>query len=346
MAANQSPFDAQISADVARTVVGRTILPARFGPAADEYHRVRKSCGLFDRSDRGLLVVSGPDRKVWLHNVVSNAVRTLDDNAGAYAFALDLRGRVLFDLSILVLADRLWLDIDESRIEAAIAHFNRYLIIEKAEVANATAQWARLGVAGPTVSEVAARLGVGNFAAWPALQSVWLEPDRVRLIRHDFAGLPGLELVLPREAAGAWWARLADECGIQPAGQETLDALRIESGIPWYGRDIDERTIGPETGQIERAISYNKGCYLGQEVIERMRSHASLARRLVRVRMVDGSGLAPPVAMQQQDREVGQITSLVPHPLGQSWIGLGYLRTAVMSADGLAAGGRAVEVAP
>jgi folate-binding protein YgfZ len=126
------------------------------------------------------------------------------------------------------------------------------------------------------------------------------------------------------------------DLGVRPAGFDTLDVLRIEAGIPWLGRDIDERTLPPETGQVARGISYNKGCYLGQEVIERMRSHGALARRLVRVRMEDGAGIEIPAIFKSAEADAGRVTSLIPHPQGTGWIGLGYLKTSVKDTTGLA----------
>ena len=129
---------------------------------------------------------------------------------------------------------------------------------------------------------------------------------------------------------------------------ETLDVLRIEAGIPWLGRDIDATVLPPETGQIERGISYHKGCYVGQEIIERMRSRGALARRLVRVRTADGVGLAWPTSLRQNGSEVGRLTSLVPHPVTGEWIGLAYLKTRVAEPAGITAGDppRAIRVEP
>ncbi len=317
---------------------GGVTLPLHFGDCAAEYRAARERAALFDRSDRGLLELTGRDRRDWLHNLVTNTVRTLDENRGVYAFAIDLKGRTLFDLNILNLPERLWLDILAGACAAALAHLDRYLIREDVRMSDVTAHHARLGVAGPGSFQVAARLGAGNLPAMAALDSRPLEDGAGWLVRHDFAGLPGFELIVPREAAAAWWQRLAEEEAVPAAGFAALDVLRVEAAIPWLGRDIDDKVIPPETGQVERGICYHKGCYLGQEVIERMRSHGSLARRLVALRVEDGAGLVPPLPMMKDRLEAGRITSLVPHPLTGEWIGLGYLRTTVTDTGGLTAG--------
>ena len=145
---------------------------------------------------------------------------------------------------------------------------------------------------------------------------------------HDFAGLTGYELIVPRGEAPAWWAR-AVEGGAVPAGQAALDVLRIEAGVPWWGRDIDDQVLPLETGQAERGVSTNKGCFLGHEIIERMRSRGTVARRLVRLELPDGDGLTLPAALRRDRRDIGRITSLVRHPTRPLWVGLGYLQTAV-----------------
>jgi len=335
---NGSPFHGAQHYTPAETLEYRgALLPARFAGLGDEYRAVRDGAGLFDRSDRGLLVLTGTDGKSWLGNLVTNVVGTLDDYAGNYAFALDVKGRIQFDLNILCVPDALWLDIDRVAIPAAIAHLDRYLIAEDAQIHERSAAYARLGCSGTRAADVAAQLGVTNFAALPALASVALGDAPALLVRHDFTGLPGFELIVDSQAATAWWDRVA-EAGARPAGFLTLDVLRIEAGIPWLGNDIDDRVLPPETGQIERAISHQKGCYLGQEVVERMRSHCVLARRLVRLRAEPGPPLALPADLTKDGSTVGRITSLMAHPIAPIRVGLGYLKTSATDLTGLAAG--------
>ncbi len=343
-----SPFSESEHYAPAETVEYRgVVLPARFGDAADEYRAASERAALFDRSDRGLVIVTGADRKNWLHNLVTNSVKTLDDNMGNYAFAIDVRGRVQFDLNILNLPDALWLDIDAATIPAALAHLDRYLLAEDVQIGYATARYARLGCSGPRTTEVARRLGFTNFAAMGALASFALNGGG-RFVRYDFAGQPGFELILPRAPAVAWWKRLIADPAVTPAGQNTLDVLRIEAGIPWLGRDIDDTVLPPETGQIERGISYHKGCYVGQEIIERMRSRGSLARRLVRVRTDNGEGLELPAPLRQNGSEVGRLTSLVEHPVTREWVGLAYLKTNVADVTGITVSDppRAIRIEP
>jgi tRNA-modifying protein YgfZ len=312
-------------------------LAAWFEDPPIEYRRAREGVVLFDRSDRGLLEVRGRERKEWLHNLVTNTVKTLDDGMGVYAFACNVKGRVLFDLNILVLPESLWLDIDREALAGASDHLSRYLIHENVQIADTSGAWARLGLCGPRLADVAARLGVRNFAALPALATIRMPGGAGLAARHDFAGPPGLDLLVPFSFAARWWDQLV-AWGAVPAGFRTLDALRIEAGLPWLGRDIDDSVLPPETGQIERGISYVKGCYLGQEVIERMRSHGALAKRLVRLQVETSAGLVLPTPLRIGEREVGRVTSLVPHPIERYWVGLGYVKTSVTDFAGTTVG--------
>lgn len=307
---------------------GGVRMAAQFAPPADEYRAAREHVALFDRSDRGLFAATGAQRKAWLHNLVTSAVQALDDPRGQYAFALNVKGRIVFDLNIICLPDTLWLDLDLPVVTTAAAHFDRHLFAEDIKITDVTGQYARLGCSGPRAADIALDLGVAGFRNLAPLAHVALDDGAVRLVRHDFAGGPGFELVLPRGEAARWWERLTD-AGAQPAGSRTLDLLRIEAGIPRLGRDIDDKVLPLETGQVERGVAFNKGCYLGHETIERMRSRGAPAQRLVQLRTVDGAGLELPAALRRDGIEVGRITSLASHPRESYWPGLGYLKTSV-----------------
>ncbi|MGD8454199.1 MAG: hypothetical protein PVJ57_20485 [Phycisphaerae bacterium] len=304
---------------------------------AAAYRAAREQVALFDRSDRGVIVVTGKDRRPWLHNLVTNAVRTLADCQGVYAFAVNVQGRILFDANVLSLPDALWLDVDLTAVPAALAHLERYLITEDVTLTDASAALARLGCAGPLAAALAAEIGVVDLARLPALSVVALDAERTYAVRNDFAGEIGFELFVPRSASAAWRDRLV-EAGAVPAGRDVLDVLRIEAGIPWYGRELDAQVLPPETGPGARGISYDKGCYLGQEVLERMRSRDVLARRLVRLRTGSDVELSLPADLLCEGRRVGRLTSLVRHPL-ESWcVGLGYISTSLTPSAALATG--------
>lgn len=338
---------------------------------AEQVRVVHAVGGLHVRGDRALIELTGADRAAWLNNLVTNVIKTLQPGEGNYAFATNIKGRVVFDMNMLVLADRIWLDVDARQIDAALSHLDRYIITEDVKLVNISEATTRVAVMGSGAAEGAARLGLGNFMAMAQLQHVecTINGAPARIIRHDFAGLPAAEFIVvggrktvceklvresilappiagipsrgtgltpglvpshtsSNEEAVAQIERIAGELGLAKINSETVNILRIEAGIPQSVDDIDDDVVPPETGQIERGISYQKGCYLGQEVIERMRSHGILARKLVGVR-IDGAELPPRgSAMKIGEQEVGRITSCCWSEALHSVLALGYVKTA------------------
>ncbi len=328
MTANSPFFEAPNYAPAATSEHAGVTRPLLFGDLADEYDAVCSGAALFDRSDRGVLSVSGSDAKQWLHGLLTNAIAPLTPGLGCYAFAVNVKGRIVFDVNAFCLPDELWLDLDLAALASAAAHLDRYLIAEDVRVSDATGQFARLACSGPRAAQVAFELGVSNLTDMSALSHAPIPNGATRLIRHDIAGDTAFELVVPRGDAAKWWERLIG-LGVTPAGHDTLDVRRIENGIPWLFRDIDDTTVPPETGQIERGVSYNKGCFIGHEVLERMRSRGALAKRLVALRIANAEDPPPPQPLLRDGVEIGHVTSLVRHPRGEHWLGLGYLKTNV-----------------
>lgn len=279
----------------------------------EQYRRCLDNGGYLLRDVRGLLEVTGRDRAAWLHNLVTNAVKTLSPCEGTYAFAANVKGRTLFDLNILVLEDCLWLDIDRRWIEKARSHLERYHITEDVAVRDLSPTTRRLGILGPNAHQVAAALAFGNLAAMAWLQhgEASVAGARVRMVRHDFAGLPGAEFIWCEnaEAVEVQLRRAAEGAGLIEAVSDVVDAIRIEAGRPASVIDIDEDIVPPETLQIERGISYQKGCYLGQEVIERMRARGVLARKLAGVCFEADSPLPPNTPLLIEGQEIGRTRS-------------------------------------
>lgn len=318
--------------------IGGIRVPERYSTVAEEYATAHSHAVIVNRADRAKITLTGKDRKAWLHNLVTNDVKALQPGTGCYAFAIDLRGRVLFDLDILDTGETLWLLTDAAARPLLLSHLERYHITEDVALRDESADWSCIGLAGQNAESVIRTLAADVTIPTADLSQITLS-NGGRAVRTAFAGAPGgFELWLPNGVARETWNQLVRERTTIPIGYAALDALRIEAGIPWMHRDIDERVVAPESGQAARAISYRKGCYLGQEVIERMRSHGSLARRLVRISMADGVGLDLPAPLRNAGGEVGRITSLIAHPDGSCWVGLGYLKTAVRDAADLTVG--------
>jgi folate-binding protein YgfZ len=312
-------------------------LPAAFSGLSHEYEACRSGLGIHDRSYRGLIEATGADRHAWLHNLNTNEVKNLQPGDGNYAFAVNVKGRILFDMNVIVAADRLWLDVERRFATQAVEHLNKYIIMEDVATTDRTADFVRVGVLGKGLAAFGDGIGLSNLAAMSQLQSATFNlPDSMTIIRHDFAGVRGAELFIPAAAAEKALAQLmALGAGLDmtPVGLDAVEILRIESGIPWMGADIDNDVLPGETLQGERAISFQKGCYLGQEVVERMRSRGSLAKQLVGLAIDGDEAPAGGAELRIEDKPVGRLTSVRRSARLNALIGLGYLRSAHAKPD-------------
>ncbi|MBX3396029.1 MAG: aminomethyltransferase family protein [Phycisphaerae bacterium] len=303
------------------------------------YDRCRNHAAFVRRETRGLLRISGEDRAGWLSNLVTNVLTTLNPGEGNYAFVVNVKGRTQFDLNILVRPDCLLLDIDRRWIESAAKFLHRYIVVERVEIRDETNSIRRAAIIGPRAHEAVERLGLGNLTPMAWLQNVDADWDGspVLMFRHDFTGQPGAEFVAfgarAPEVIDRVRAAVASIGGIE-IDTSMADTLRIEAGIPASVEDIDEEVIPPETGQIERGISYHKGCYLGQEVIERMRSHGVLARMLVGVKFdaaasADLRPLPRSTPLHVGETEVGRtMSSCISPALNRAALSLAYVKSA------------------
>lgn len=298
---------------------------------ANQYAIARDAAGLLARSDRAVIEAIGKDRAPWLHNLVTNTVKTLQPGEGNYAFAPNVKGRTVFDLNILVLDDRLWLDLDRRWLETAKKHLAKYIITEDVTLADITPRFERFSIVGPAAVEVVGRMGFGNLTPMAQLQHVpflW-EGHSGRMIRNDFTGRPTADLLIEAPGASSLLVALLDAgrpSGLARIDPDVAETLRIEAGIPASLTEIDDDVIPPETGQIDRGISYNKGCYLGQEVIERMRSHGVVARKLVGIKLTQSASVTCPATLKVGDAESGRLTSIAWSFALDAPLGLGYLK--------------------
>lgn len=314
-------------------------VPAHFGDACDEYDACRNRVGLHDRNYRGLIEITGRDRAAWLSNLVTNEIKSLAPGRGNYLFALNVKGRILFDANVLVLPDALWLDLDRRRIPAALTHLEKYIIMEDVQLADRSDDFARLALIGDTARATAVSAVLQTCAtSSPALDlrelaqlqhaAVQIGSANCRLLRHDFCGLPAFELIVPAEKSLSIWRHVASGASPQPVGLDAVQILRVEAGLPWSVQDIDEEVLPAETRQLDRAVSFTKGCYLGQEVVERMRAHHVVAKLLVGLSF-DDSSVAPGSTLLHDGQPVGRVTSVVNSIKLGRLIGLGYIKSAL-----------------
>lgn len=304
-----------------------------FGDAGRELSILRSECGVFDLSWRTKIIATGKDRARWLHNMVSNDVKGLPPNRGAYNFVLNAQGRILGDMYVFNSGESFAIDTDHAQAEPLLTAMKRFIIMDKVEM-NVAADISAIGICGPQAAATLARAGIFELAQ-----------DLAPLELRDLS-VPGLDGTLVRGPANkpGWFeiwaaAQALDEVrqklisnGAQPVGAGALEQWRVLCGIPNYGQDIRERDLPQETGQTH-ALCFTKGCYIGQEIVERIRSRGQVHRMFVGFEFPGD----PPVPgrFESEGRTVAEITSVahVPSGSGETAIGLGYVRREI-AADG------------
>jgi folate-binding protein YgfZ len=330
------------------------LMPARYGDPAAEYRQARERAALFDVSHRGKVEVSGADARTFLHNLCSNDVQGLAAGSGCEAFLLTAQARVVAYPVIYRLpegvGDGCWLDLDPGQAEKVVRHLDHYLISERVELADRTREYAQLHLAGPQSQDVLQRALKAPVAPLQDLQLLVHRLDagplQIRACRP--LGVAGYDLVCPAGCAEGVW-QLLTSGGARPAGLEAYEILRIEAGTPVYGVDVDEGHLAPEVGRTRQAISYSKGCYLGQEPVVRVRDLGHVNRVLLGLKGAGAEPLPRGARLRRDGAEAGHVTSSAFSPSLGAVVALAYVRRGSqepgtrLTAE-TEAGGRAVEV--
>ncbi len=297
---------------------------ARFADPQVEFAALRGGCGVYDLGFRAKISLTGGDRVRWLNGMVTNNIRDLGVGQGVYAFLLNPQGHILGDLYAYNRGESITVDTDCSQMEKILATFDHYIIMDDVEVTNLSEQLTALGISGPKSDEVLAKAGfaVSEMQTLQLQASSWQGTD-CALVRDDGADLSYEISLAPDGVRQLWDALLA--AGATAVGSEELESHRIAMGIPRYGVDIRERDLPQETEQT-RALNFNKGCYVGQEIVERIRSRGAVHRKFSGFATVQGNGIAPGAKIVVGEREVGEITSVASTAGGERAMALGYIR--------------------
>jgi folate-binding protein YgfZ len=309
------------------------VLPADYGDAEAEYRQAVNGAALFDRSSTGKIEISGKDAPSFLHNLCTNDINNLPLGGGCEAFFCDHRAKVLAHAFVyhVLSAGRhaFWLDVTPGYNDKVLKHLDRHLISEAVELADNTAQFKQLHLAGPKARDVLqAALGqpVPDLAEFQHMERTVGPTATCSIRRHDPLGLPGYDIVCLNDRAASVWRLLQAE-GAVPAGQAAWETLRIEAGTPVYGVDINEDRFVMEVARALRAVSYSKGCYLGQEPIVMARDRAGFVNRaFLGVKVLDGGPLPAGTKLFRDTAEVGLVTSSTNSPALNAPLALGYIR--------------------
>ena len=314
-------------------------LPSRFTTPAEEYRYARESVALVDKNYRAYIAFTGPDRARYLNAVLTNNIQDLAPGQGCVSLLLNAQGHILAEIETYALADRHLAASYAMIRERLVATLDKYIIMDDVVLEDVTDRTAVLALEGPQTNLV--------LQALRAPQTDWLtelghtETSIARLpchlVRRSPGGVPGCEFIVERSRVPELWRILSEAVRSQgggPIGYETLNVLRLEAGIPWFGYDFDERQIPHEAGLQDTHISYTKGCYTGQEIVERVRSRGHVNRIRVGLRFNEAKEIpagtelfADDAAAPAKEQQVGYVTRTGLSPAAGAVIGMGYVRT-------------------
>jgi len=307
------------------------LLPETFSDFQNEYGAARTCAALFDTSWHAVLILTGRDRVQYLHNISSNDIKSLVEGRGTLALLLNPQGRILAELEIYALLDQLLVLSHASHRDHTVTTLRKYVIGSQVQIQDLTEQVGSFAIEGPRAAAIIGdSFGVTiEGLAEMSVREVSLEGAPCYVIRRAHFGGIGVELVAPRNVLPALWrkALAAVRAGGGAAiGMAALESLRLEAGIPRFPVDFNDGMIPHEAALETTHISFMKGCYTGQEIVERVRSRGHVNRRRALLKF---SGSDAPVAgtkLRASDAEVGYVTSAAFSPAAGTAIGMGYVR--------------------
>jgi folate-binding protein YgfZ len=280
----------------------------------DGYRALRETAGRIDLSSRGRIRVTGDDRVRLLHAMTTNHVKDLLPGAGCYAFFLSAQGRILADANILCFEDHLLLDVEPESRAFLLEHLDKYIIADDVILEDVSDSTLALALEGPNAEMILRDSGLPT----PDAPFKHLPTGTLTVIRASSTGAPGFRLIGPAGSSPP----LSD---IPAASHDDAKIVRLEHFYPRYGDDITAANLPQETGASD-ALHFNKGCYLGQEIVERVRSRGHVNRMLVGLR-VEGEGVFEKGAkVSLEGTEVGEITSSAYSPALQATVAMAYVR--------------------
>jgi folate-binding protein YgfZ len=292
-----------------------------------QYRQLREECGLLDRSARGKLVTRGAEAAEYLQGQLTNEIEALAPGEGCYAALLDRKGHMQADMRVLRLgAGEIWIDTEPVALEAVRRHLQTYKIGRDVDLEDATEARAILSLIGPRSVELA------GAPALPPHAGAEIAIAGAECLAVGTAA--GLALIVPSGEAERVRAELI-EAGAAEVAEGAAEILRIEAGVPRFGAEMDSGTMPAEAGIVEAAISFSKGCYIGQETVARLHYKGKPTRHLRGLRL--SASVPPGAPLRQGEKEVGRIGSSCVSPAFGP-IALAVLRREAKPGDELDAG--------
>jgi folate-binding protein YgfZ len=306
-------------------------LPDNFGDWQAEYRALRESVALVDKNYRAYLEFTGPDRGRYLNAILTNDIKGLKENHGTASLFLSPKGHIQAEIETYAIGETL-LCVSHAMIrDRMIPAIEKYIIMDDVTLTDRTDAFATLALEGPKAAAVTLAVCGVELSGMDELEfrEATIQGIAGRVTKRSPGGIAGAEFLVAGEKAADLW-KILDEAvrreGGGPAGYQALNAARLEMGIPWFGYDFGEKQIPHEAGLQNSHISYTKGCYTGQEIVERVRSRGQVNR--VRVSLKFDAPAAPPAntALLADGKEAGYLTRSGFSPALKAWIGMGYVR--------------------
>ncbi len=306
-------------------------LPETFSTFEREYRVARETAAIFDTSWHAVISLAGRDRVQYLHNISSNDIKSLADGRGALALLLNPQGRILSELEVYALAEKLLLLSHLSHRENTLSILRKYVIGSQVQIQDLSDQMGSFAVEGPEAPEIFSNgcgEKIGSMAEMSA-KEITTDGAKAYLLRRSHFGSVGAEILTTRDALPALWHRfvaLTRSAGGEPIGMAALNALRLDAAIPWFPVDFNDGMIPHEAALETTHISFNKGCYTGQEIVERVRSRGHVNRMRVSLKFSRSTPPAAGTKLRTGDSEIGFVTSAAFSPAAGTAIGMGYVR--------------------
>ena len=313
------------------------VLPDDFGDAREEQRFGNESVALIDKTQCAYLTLTGPDRVRYLNAILTKDIKNLALGYGTISLLLNPQGRILAEIDTHALPDRLFCISYAMIREKLVGWLDKYIIMDDVTLTDETGKFGALALEGPKTAEAVRELTATDFAAMPnasSLDAAIRNPESGRsaipgrLVRRSKASA---EFIVARNDLPALWKILQDTAkrfGGGPMGYTALSAQRLVQGVPWFGYDFGDKQIPHEAGLQNSHISYTKGCYTGQEIVERVRSRGQVNRQRIGLLFASGTESVPPAgaALTLDGAEVGYVTRAAKSFYPPAILAMGYAR--------------------
>jgi folate-binding protein YgfZ len=306
-------------------------LPDDFGDWLHEYRFARDTVALVDKNYRAYLNFTGPDRLRYLNAILTNNVKDLKPNHGIVSLFLNPQGHIQAEIETYAMTDKLFCLSYAMIREKLVAGLDKFIIMDDVTLTDQTEVFATVALEGPNAAAIIREVSGMHLQELTELESreVSLGGISCTLVKRSPGGVTGGEFLVLRQEVEALWKLLADSArkhGGGPMGYTALNALRLEQGVPWFGYDFGEKQIPHEAGLQDSHISYTKGCYTGQEIVERVRSRGQVNRSRVALKFDTPELPTANAPLLFEGKEFGYVTRSAFSPARNAFIGMGYVR--------------------